>query len=77
MQQLLVNYLPFLALVTKSVTAVIYVFLKRASVQVMLHRWLTLNSLTVTRPSAFVPDTPLGVTWPGTEAVRIDWRGRQ
>jgi hypothetical protein len=37
----------------------------------------TLNSLTVTRPSAFVPDTPLGVTWPGTEAVRIDWRGRQ
>ena len=31
------------ATVTKSVTAVIYVFLKRASVQVMLHRWLTLS----------------------------------
>lgn len=37
----------------------------------------TLPSFTVTRPPEFVPDTPLGVTWPGTKAVRIDWRGRQ
>lgn len=37
----------------------------------------TSGTFTVTRPSAFVPDTPLGVTWPGTKAVRIDWRGRQ
>ncbi len=32
-----------LYLVTKNVTAVIYVFLKRASVLVMQHRWLTLS----------------------------------
>lgn len=37
----------------------------------------TTGLCTVTRPAAFVPDTPLGVTWPGTKAVRIDWRGRQ
>ena len=35
--------LPYLALVTKNVTAVIYVCLKRASVQVMLHQWLMLS----------------------------------
>lgn len=33
--------------------------------------------LTVTRPDAFVPDTPIGITWPGTAAVRLDWRGPQ
>lgn len=37
----------------------------------------TSGTFTVTRPAVFVPDTPLGVTWPGTKAVRIDWRGRQ
>jgi hypothetical protein len=37
----------------------------------------TSGTFSVTRPPEFVPDTPLGVTWPGTEAVRIDWRGRQ
>lgn len=37
----------------------------------------TSGAFTVTRPPAFVPDTPLGVTWPGTKAVRIAWRGRQ
>lgn len=34
-------------------------------------------SLSVTRPGTFVPDTPLGITWPGTAAVRLDWRGPQ
>lgn len=33
--------------------------------------------LTVTRPDTFVPDTPLGITWPGSAAVRLDWRGPQ
>ena len=37
----------------------------------------TAGALTVTRPPAFEPETPVGVTWPGTAAVRIDWRGRQ
>ena len=37
----------------------------------------TSGAFSVTRSPEFVPDTPLGVSWPGSEAVRIDWRGRQ
>lgn len=44
---------------------------------VVLDQLSALHGLVVTRPRDFVPDTPLGITWPGTQAVRIDWRGRQ
>ena len=37
----------------------------------------TSNTAGVTRAPGFVPNVPIGVTWPGTPKVRIQWRGRQ
>jgi hypothetical protein len=35
----------------------------------------TNNTYTIERPAGFEPDTPIGVTWPGSAKYRITWLG--